>query len=216
MNTRHVLVAAIGVLSGRAAHAQSLFEGIITMRVGSSAQPQEIVYMSRAGNTRIDAGPGGIATFLRLVGENRAYVLLPAQRSYSELTFSVDSGRAAATESAPVVTRRGTTATIAGYPCEQVAYTAPNGTLVAEACVTDKLGPWMDPSSGLGGGRMAAWRREIMNRQEFPLRVTDGNGQLMMEVTSVQRKRMSDTLFRIPRSYTKVDMPAPGRRPPGR
>jgi hypothetical protein len=39
------------------------------------------------------------------------------------------------------------------------------------------------------------------------------DGSVPLEVTTVERKRLSNDLFAVPGSYTKVTMPP--RRPPG-
>jgi hypothetical protein len=63
----------------------------------------------------------------------------------------------------------------------------------------------------LRAAALAPWQRQL--GAEFPLKVTMADGSVPLEVTTVERKRLSNDLFAVPGSYTKVTMPP--RRPPG-
>ena len=57
---------------------------------------------------------------------------------------------------------------------------------------------------------MTAWQRQMVKEGGFPLRVTLADGSIPIEVTKIEKKRVNDTLFRIPADFSKMDMP---RRP---
>lgn len=199
-------------LSARALTAQS-FEGVVTVRVASrGGQAQEVEYLSRNGNVRINlATPAGPAAMLALAAEQKMYMVLDSQRAYMEINTG-DVVAAAAKTPEPKITRTGRKETIAGYECEHVTVetSGTSGVQRTDACIASTLGRFISPMGGLGTSTAPAWQRILTSEGGFPLKVTLGDGTVALEVTKVEKKRVSDTQFRIPADYNKMDMP---RRP---
>lgn len=192
--------------------AQS-FEGSVSVRLATrGGAPQTVEYLTRNGNVRVNmATPAGAAAMLALASEQKMYMVLDAQRTYME----INTGELAATAAkAPEskVTHTGRKETIAGYECEHVLIeTAGAGTASrTDVCLTSSLGRFISAMGGMGGAAAPAWQRMLTGDAGFPLRVTLGDGTVALEVTAVEKKRVSDTQFRIPADYNKMDMP---RRP---
>lgn len=214
--TRGAVVALLGGMCvvGRA-EAQA-FEGSITMRMaGRTPQGvtnQQMEYLVRAGKLRVNmGGAAGGMTMIAVPQEKKLYVLVAAQNAYMEMTFP-EAAAAAQAATAPAadvkVTRTGRMETVAGLSCEHVEVTSKTGS--TDLCLTKALGRFINPLDGMRGA-IAPWQQQIAN--EFPLKVTMPDGTVPLEVTKVERRRLSNDLFAIPDSYTKMSMPA---RPPAR
>lgn len=193
------------------------FEGAITMRLatgnrGSSA-PETLEFLSRAGNVRVSMNsPAGSVAILGLSAEKKTYLVIDAQRTYMDVSTGDAMSSVAATAGATKVTRSGRKETIAGYECEHVIVESSAGgnTQKTDVCLTTALGPYVNPMASFGGGRLAPWQSELAKDGGFPLKVTMADGTVAVEVTKIEKRRVSDAQFRIPAEYTKMDMP---RRP---
>ena len=195
--------------------AQS-FEGTITMRVtmgggrGGAAAPQALEFLSRGGNVRVNTmSPMGAVAILGLATESKSYVVIEKQKTYMEL---VPSEVVAVTETASTakLTRTGKKETVAGTECEHVVVESTDGngaTQRTDMCLTRALGKYLNPLAAMGGNRMPAWQQKLASDGGFPLKVTLADGTVAMEVTKIERHRVSDTLFRIPADFNKMDLP---------
>lgn len=208
--TRRLLLAVLPVALG----AQP-FEGAITMRMlgGRAGAPaQEIEYLVRSGNVRVNiASPAGAMSILGLSAESRTYMLVESQRMYME----IPAGDAAAATSAAgdvKISKTGRHETIAGLTCEHIVIetNGATGPQKTDVCMTQGLGPFVNPMGNLMTARTTDWQRQLAKDNGFPLKVTAGDGSVQLEVTKIERKRVNDALFRIPADFTRMDMP---RRP---
>ncbi len=193
------------------------FEGAITMRLatgnrGASA-PETLEFLSRRGNVRVSMNsPAGSVAILGLATEKKTYLVIDAQRTYMDVSTGDGMAAAAASGGAIKVTRTGRKETIAGYECEHVMVESSAGgnSQKTDVCMTSALGPYVNPMASFGGGRLAPWQSELAKDGGFPLKVTMADGTVAVEVTKIEKRRVSDAQFRIPAEYTKMDMP---RRP---
>ena len=188
------------------------FEGAVTMRVaigGGRGAPtsQEVVYQSRGGNVRVDlTSPMGAITMIGLASEHKTFVVIESQKSYMEMTPST----AAQAAGNGKVTRTGKMETIAGNSCEHVMVDAagPNGaTQRVDVCLSKALGSYVNPLSAIPGGRMPAWQQLMSDAGEFPLKATLADGTVALEVLAIEKRRVNESLFRIPPTYNRVDAP---------
>jgi hypothetical protein len=208
-----LLCSALGVCASSvcatSVSAQS-FEGVVTVRLASrGGQPQEIEYLARNGNVRISLPtPAGPAAMIALGAEQKMYMVLDSQRAYMEIPTG-DIAATAAKAPGVSVTRTGRKETIAGYECEHVTVetTGASGVQRTDACIAASLGRFISPMGGVGGATAPAWQRLLTSEGGFPMKVTMADGTVALEVTKVEKKRVSDTQFRIPADYNKMDMP---------
>jgi hypothetical protein len=192
----------------------SPFEGVISMRLsqrtpqGTMGQPAE--YLVRGGKVRMNMGTGmGGMALIADPQERKLFVLTEARASYMEMPLA--STDAATTLPADVkVTRTGKRETVAGLSCEQVS--VESGGERTDICLTKELGPYVNPLASLGRQGGGDWQSALA-AEGFPLRVTLPDGSVALEVTRVERRRLANSLFSVPESYTKMAMPT--RRPPG-
>jgi hypothetical protein len=204
-----VFLLAVSITDSLAAQG---FEGAITIRMPGrqGAPPQEMEYLSRGGNVRVNVNsPAGSMSILGLQAESKTYMLMEAQRMYMEVPpESVSAALSKADE--PKVTKTGRKETIAGESCEHIMIetNGANGPSKTDVCMAYGVGPFVNPMANMA--RMTAWQRQLIKEGGFPLRVTLGDGSVPIEVTKIEKKRLSENLFRIPADFSKMDMP---RRP---
>jgi len=194
------------------------FEGAITMRLASPrngpALP-ELEFLSRGGNVRVNVtSPAGSLVILGLGSEKKTYMIIESQRSYTEISVA-DVVETTGTESGTLtMTKTGKKETIAGYECEHVLMalttTAQSTGPVMDVCMTRALGAYVNPLASMAGGRANGWQRQLTTDGGFPLKVTRADGTVELEVTKIEKRRVSDSQFRIPADFNKIDMP---RRP---
>ena len=191
------------------AYAQG-FEGTVTMRIamggGRGAQTtQDVTYQSRGGNVRLDLNsPMGAITMIGLASEHKTFVVIESQKSYMEMPSSA----AAQVAGTGTVTRTGKMETIAGNSCEHVmvdAAGANGATQRVDVCLSKALGSYVNPLSAMPGGRTPAWQQLMSDAGEFPLKATLADGTVALEVLTIEKHRVSETLFRIPPTYNRLD-----------
>lgn len=184
--------------------AQSTFEGVLTIQVGSGNGPGSGKYWIKGTRMRVDGGPQGTmirdesGRLLTLMQSERRYLVIAAMNRAAQL---------------PKMTPTGKSETIAGYPCRY--YTAHDATTghAYEMCITTALG-----FSGLGPNGPLAPDDERTLREQFKtgfmvLKSVDHDGTVIKLVTNVQKTSVSDAMFAPPAGYTEVKMPGmPGSK----
>lgn len=214
-------VAALALLPALlpvVSHAQP-FEGVITMRMSARSPqgppPQESEILVRSGRMRLQmkSAPGGVAV-ITVPREKKAYALISATKSYTEMSIepSAEQAAAAARQQEQVkVTRTGRKETIAGFACEHVTVTSASGT--ADVCVTTELSMPFNPMDPMARGPAAPWQQAVGDRA-FPLKLTLADGSVPLEVIAVERKRLAPELFSVPADYKKMTLPNTRGAPP--
>jgi len=214
-----VRAAALAVaVSLPAALSAQAFEGSITMRMtagGSNGGVQDIEYLARAGNVRINLNtPGGALAILSLATEQKVFLMMDAQKSYSEISGADQNQLATATEATVTMQKTGRKETVAGYECEHVIVETPavqgRAAQRTDVCMSKALGPFINPRNAMAGSRAPTWQRQLEAQGGSPLKVTGSDGTVMLEVTTVTKRRVSDAIFRIPDDFNKMTLP---RRP---
>jgi hypothetical protein len=210
---RQILAAAaLGAATMAAAPLQAQeFEGVITMHMAGTARDgtpmPDLEYMARSGKMRINAkSPMGNMGIIAVPSEKKLYMLMDAQSMYMEQPLSLTSSNPASSATAPTVTRTGKKEMIAGYECEHVTVTEKSNTL--DVCMARGLGPFLSAASALPGATMPGWQKALIADGGFPLKVTKADGTTQLEVTKIEKKKLSDKLFTVPDNYSKMDMPA--------
>jgi hypothetical protein len=186
------------------------------MRAAFAGGIQQVEYMSRRGRVRVAIlganGAQSPAAMIYAPDEGVMYTLLPPISMYSETQMADLQGLTANAESAPlkppVVTHTKQFELIAGHRCERVTVT--QGTIKTDVCMGKGLGVFIMPA---GFGRAAGWDRAIADLNGFPLKVVQSGGAVIMEVTKIERRALTESLFSVPANYNLA--PDFMRRPPG-
>jgi hypothetical protein len=151
----------------------------------------------------------GPVALLALPQEPVLFLLLGASQSYAELPRSVEGASGAATEA--TVIRTGRRETIAGVVCEHVTVVMARDS--TDLCRTTALGRFLNPAladrrSDNGSTWSGAMAARALGADGFPLKITMPDGQVPWLVTRIERKRLTDDLFTVPLTYTKMRLPS--------
>ena len=142
-------------------------------------------------------------------------MMMPEQKMY--MVMKMPAGQPTATSAAPQsdvdFVRTGVTEKILGYKCEKIIIKHKNGE--AEVWGAEGLGTYKSMSAGGPMGRRApksAWEGVLAEHGFFPLRMISrdksGKEQMRMEVVSVDKQSLPDSMFAPPADYEKFAMPS--------
>jgi hypothetical protein len=205
------------------------FEGKVTMSMSSPSQkdgPQSINYSIKEGYMRMDVSSGkGGGAFITDFKNRQIIILIEQQKMYMVKALPDPSTykKPAAAGASPAEARAasdtsfrdtGEKANILGYSCEKYEVTTSKG--VTDIWATDQLGMFGGLSMGGAPGRHSSaapqeWESVIKGSGFFPLRVVTSEGgkeKFRLEVTSVDKMSLPDSLFMPPDGWRKFDLGA--------
>jgi hypothetical protein len=236
--------ALVGALALPCAlQAQATFEGKVVMKMSPSNGKSASLNMSiKDGNVRTDVQTEkGTASMIMDFKNQQMIMLIPQMQKYIIQPMGGQGAQPGAYPAGSMphsasnaeggsFTDTGETATICGYPCKR--YLAKTSKDTADIWVTDQLGTFAGFFHGGGpGGRGASmpsggWESMIKGKAFFPMRIVSHSqkGTDTIEVTSVDKTSLPDSLFQPPAGWEKFDMGGMmggmmpggyGGRPPG-
>jgi hypothetical protein len=211
------------------------FEGKVTMTMKSSKgssskeEPLVLTYEIKDGMTRIDmpsskssknGGSGAMIidtskqemTILADSGDKKIYFVRPMPKPQERVEENAKRNDVS-------FEKTGDTTTILGYTCEKYVVKGKDGS--SDIWVTDQLGTFMGMSAGSNpmARRSAApdqqpWEKALAGKNFFPMRVDvyDKNTKetFHMEVTSIEKQSLPDSLFKPGPEYSEFKMPSVG------
>jgi Domain of unknown function (DUF4412) len=200
------------------------FEGEIVMKITNKDQdkPQTIDYYCKGNKIRFeskakdDENEGG-AMILDTKDYN-SIILIPSQKMYMSYSYKNMFGAGSDSLKNKIQTEMdkgnikitGKTKDINGFSCEQWTFKADDGTS-GEAWMTKGIRNFFFFSNPMRPGNEPDWQKKLTNEGYFPMEVTtndkDGNLESKMEVTSIEKKSLDESLFNPPSDYKKFDMP---------
>lgn len=200
------------------AYSQS-FEGEIVLKITGKDQnkPQVVDYYCKGSKIRFEAkSEEGEAGAMVLDTKNYdALILMPAQKMYMTYNYKSQLGGVRDTMNKAMekgnVKMTDETKDINGYKCEKWTFKDDDGTS-GEAWMTKGISNFFFFSNPLGGNNdQPEWQKKLTNEGYFPMMVTtknaDGEVESSMEVTSIEKKSLDESLFTPPDDYKKMDMP---------
>jgi hypothetical protein len=213
------LLAVAGTSSGLAAQE---FEGMFTVKVKDMPGGTLKTFM-KGGKYRMEVSMEGQS--MAIIADPAAgetYMLVPQQQmamvmkmSDAEKLAGERAGTAAANAKLEALGKK---EEIAGHSCDY--YRISDGTRNTDVCLATGLGTFRGGSSLFAGppgprsgGGAPSWAREVLAKGAFPLKVVDGNGKVLWEVTAVERKTLEAELFVVPANFQRMAMPSFGRPP---
>jgi hypothetical protein len=210
---------SIAALVGLAATAQAQFEGTVTMRMSAGRGPNEMTYSVKHDKIRMDiASPMGAMYIIR-AGE-KSEVVIPAQHMYIEQATPIDAtmmpNRAGNAAPSVDIKFTGRKEIIAGYECEHAIISGQDGEY--DVCLAKGLGSFMAPSNPMargGDNAPAAGALKKLGGNIFPLKVQKVGGDVVLEVTKLEKKSLDDSVFSVPSDFKKMDLSGLMGRPPG-
>ena len=168
----------------------------------------DLLFLTKGGKLRVDVPNGHGGPVARSIFDPATQKITGAHGSARDGDGAARSwrhypGRRRDRDQPTNIARTGKHETIAGYDCEDWDVTMENGKRVA-TCVAQGLA-FFDFSGMAGptGGGTRSWAEELRDKNGFPLRAveTDASGKEVsrMEVTKIEKKRLDDSTFAIPR-----------------
>ncbi len=186
------------------------FEGVIhaTMTAGNSVMRHESAVkgeMMRV-DMQLEQNQTSTAIFNGKTGE--MFFLMPQMKTY--MVFGGMKEVVAGSASQATLEETGRTETIAGYKCAE--YVVRDGKTVVEFWATTGLGRFVAFAEvQKNRGKSPPWADALAEKGLYPLRTVTkdrrGKVQTVIEATRVEKKSVSDDLFKIPEDYQKFGMP---------
>jgi hypothetical protein len=224
---RSVGIAGCGaaILSCGIAHAlpaQGSFEGTVTYQmIFSNKAPMSLVYMFKGSKMRVDMGPQAVVVYDGTSGN--FVTMMPQQKMYMEMNakdvMAAAKGDSTRSPADFKIAKTGTSETVAGTACDDyVVSDTKHPERETDMCVAHGMGSWMSGNgiSGLFGGRggsaLPSGYDALMKKfggDFFPLKVDskkDGQDEMQMAATQIERKSLDAALFATPPDYKKLDM----------
>lgn len=141
-------------------------------------------------------------------------ILMPAMKKYMERSADDAASQAAGQQlEGSTMKEADSTKSIAGYSCHKFVVTMKDGKTI-DIWATKDLGPLQMPQSMnfMGSpGHLPPWAQKMQSDGLVGLSSvihnSDGSVQMTMEVTSINKKSLSDDLFQIPSGYTVMSVP---------
>jgi hypothetical protein len=195
-----VLVLLLAAALPLPAHAQRPFEGYIAQKLmGDKGESQTMETWVKGSRMRVDMNAGD-RTMSSIVDRStgRMMILIPKSKMYLEQQMPDVEGDG---EGEATVTRTGRRDVVAGHRCEIIQVKDAKGN-VSEVCGATGLGNAMMTRPGQ---KTPAWMRGM--KGFFPLRVSDGKGKVVLEVTKVEAKPVDDAMFAPPAGFRAMQAP---------
>ena len=189
------------------AHAQSKFEGSITMALMAADGTTEISYLIRGDQMRFNMPRGGgmDGYVVRDARKNTTMVVMPSQRMYMDLSAlqAMMPGASEQAAKTPDIKITGKKETIAGFECEHVIVAAPDGQY--DVCGAKGLGSF-SPGSPMSRGNSGPGL-DRLGKDFFPLKVQKVGGGVAMQVTKIEKKSLEASTFAVSEGFQKMEMP---------
>ena len=211
------LLLLSGVLLADAVSFAANFEGTVRFKIESGKdKPMEMSYGLKNGLVRIDlqSKDGQAPAIIMDAAKQEMTVLMAEEKMYLVQALPKPKGADTPAASANVTLEKtGVTETIAGYVGEK--YLIKSKDFTGEMWLTDQLGAFMgmgEPEGPFGGKKSSggSWEAALAGKNMFPLRVVNttakGKSAFRMEVTSIDKASLPDSLFRAPADWQKFDM----------
>lgn len=186
------------------------FEGEITLQTTRDGKTQDMLVKAKGDKMRFDMTQGGqAASAIFDPTQNKMFMLMDQQKAYMEMDFSAPTAPQANVDAkAATAEKTGKKETIAGIDCEDWTVKDPSGKHT-ETCLADGLA-FLD-LDGLKGGSQTAFAKQLKEKKQFPLKSVDfdaaGKEISRTEATKIEKKKLDDTLFKVPDGYTKMALP---------
>jgi len=198
------------------------FEGMLEFKLQTFDRVQYFHFHVKAAKIRVESAERDETTPIIIVDHDfrKSFYILPHREQYAELgDFQDPSVQPLESENGRGVEKTGETGEIEGFTCDQLLVKTEQGNL--EIWATRGIGTagTFYTTASEPQQNLAAWENLILSEGYFPLltiaKDVDGDESWRLELTSVTRKTLSESLFRISSDYEKIgiDQLRPKARP---
>ena len=207
------------------------FEGAITVKLFAGDQPMEIKQAIKGSRLRIETllskGSSQTGVILMDLTSGAQTMLIPQTKTYMTTNLGEMAGMMASgkdfSSNFPKVTSTGKTETVAGHTCQHWLIGDKQDT---DICMAKGLGYY--GGGGQSGGILDKLQKlalvdkmkaqieanpelaKFVEGGAFPLKIAqieNGQSKTILEVTSVERKSLDDSIFNAPADYKKMEIP---------
>ena len=204
------LVAALAVSAPVRAKSKAAdpFEGTMTMQMTHAGRDMNTTYSVKGPNVRVEmpaVGPHAGGVIIMNTAAETMIMLMPAQQMYIEMPM-----RQPPTAKTPKgkVVKTGKHEKILGYDAEEWRIETDQGTVDSWIAKGVGIAPGMLAGPMSRGPRLPG-EDEMLKEGGFPLRSifsdAEGHESVRMTVTAIERKALSDALFKPPEGWKKFD-----------
>ena len=194
------------------------FEGTITFEISSARGTQEMKYLTKGDQVRIDMerGPGMSMSVLMNTTSKDVTMLMPQNKMYMKMNLNTMPVPPEIKDQDADFKKTGQTKTILGYTCEQIIISQDKREI--EMWVTKGLGKFVQANMNprAQSPLMKKMEKELTDQGYFPLRTVaraaDGSEEMKMEAKSIKKSTLDAALFTIPADYQLMQMPPPPQR----
>lgn len=185
------------------AHAQgsSQFEGVVTFQTEAG---RSFDYAIRKGLIRIDVNDATRkAAMIMDPASHKMYMLMPEQQTYTEMAVPEGQDLEQVPENAKP-TRTGKSEVVAGHKCDYWSVEEEKGKV--DVCLATDMGTFQAFSNHMIGSA-STWQ-DAVGKNAFPLKVIthdEGEDQVALVATKVERKSLDAAMFTPPASYKKTE-----------
>ncbi len=194
------------------------FEGEMKFKVTNEKKkkdPMEFSYFIKGDKARMESIDKKTKKIRPMIIDQARKVMIVSmndQKQYMEISMDRPEKQARTVtkkEGKKDFEATGKTETILGYPCEQYISRDEDGE--SEIWATKKLGKFAGFADTSGRGKLSAWQERAAREGFFPLKTIEktpeGEVKSTLEVTSIDKKTLSASLFEPPAGYAKMEMP---------
>ena len=193
--------------------SQEGFEGKVTVKLVNDGETHFMDYLAKGSKFRMemkDEESGGEVAMIMDTKDLKMITIMPEQKMYMEYPLKqvMEKHKGEMKEEMEKIRITDEKKEINGFACTKVV-SEDDGKNV-EAWVTKELGNFMFFQSPMGGGDMPDWYSEFSDAGFFPILVIEKDGdeeESRWEVTSAEKKSLSDDLFVAPAGYQKMEIP---------
>jgi hypothetical protein len=204
----------LGIAHGQDLMGKKSYEGVLTMRVQNFERIQFVLYSVRSERVRVEAADREDNDLILLIDymKKKRDVILPGREQYVELSYAGERLDTRQKNEETNVQKTEETEEIEGFACDK--FIAKSEGSDFEVWATKDLGTAGTFVTTVSSQSIetAPWQAEILGMGYFPMRViqrdSSGDELARVEITGAQRKALSETLFRVPANYEKIDREA--------
>ena len=229
MRSLKFIIAALLAAPPVTVAAQQEFEGVVEYDMTVGDHTVHMLYYQKGLHVRTEMNMGGQQAAMIIDGAvGTMTTVMPAQKMYMTMNLremAAGMQHQRDTVRMPKITSTGRHETIAGHDCEHFLMTNEADHGQVDVCVARGMGFYMSGGAGGARGQRAAedfWsvspddpRYAEMRRQFgtgfFPLKMESkdehGQVQMTMVATKIDRRALSDNLFKPPADYKEMKMP---------
>jgi hypothetical protein len=187
---------------------QEAFEGMVKFKISDDSQSMDMNYFVKDGKIKVDVEGEKNSSIIFDNKKQSMLIVMPEEKMYMDMPFKTDAS-VESDEQKGEFKKTGEKNHTPGYTCEKWIYKDEENEV--ESWLTKELGSFVFFSNPMEKKEKTAWESKFESEGFFPLLLIakDDNGKVQtnMEVTSVEKRSLSNDMFTPPADYQKISIP---------